>query len=259
MAAVQLARHLGAEVFATASPGKWDAAARRSGLDDDHIASSRDLGLRANVPRRHRRRGVDVVLNALAGEFVDASLRLLPRGGRFVEMGKTDIRDPEQVAAAHPGVAYRAFDLIEAGPRADRRDARRARRPVRARRAAAARRSRAWDVRRAPEAFRYLSQARHVGKVVLDRARARSTPSGTVLITGGTGALGALVARHLVAAPRRPPPAAGQPPRRRGPGRRRAARRARASSAPRSPSPPATSPTATRSPRCSPRSPPSIR
>ena len=34
--------------------------------------------------------GVDVVLNSLAGEFVDASFELLARGGRFIEMGKTD-------------------------------------------------------------------------------------------------------------------------------------------------------------------------
>ena len=48
--------------------------------------------------------GVDVVLNSLAGEFLDASLRLLPRGGHFIEMGKTDLRDPQVVAAEHPGV-----------------------------------------------------------------------------------------------------------------------------------------------------------
>ena len=59
---------------------------------------------------------MDVVLNSLAGEFVDASLRLLVGGGRFIEMGKTDLRDPELVAAQHQGVHYRAFDLIEAGP-----------------------------------------------------------------------------------------------------------------------------------------------
>ena len=39
--------------------------------------------------------GIDVVLNSLAGEYVDASLRLLGAGGRFVEMGKTDIREPD--------------------------------------------------------------------------------------------------------------------------------------------------------------------
>ena len=38
------------------------------------------------------------------------------RGGRFVEMGKTDIRDADEVAVAHPGVSYQAFDLMEAGP-----------------------------------------------------------------------------------------------------------------------------------------------
>ncbi|MEV6319553.1 SDR family NAD(P)-dependent oxidoreductase, partial [Streptomyces sp. NPDC051776] len=52
-------------------------------------------------------------------------------------------------------------------------------------------------MRRAPEAFRYLSQARHVGKVVLT-VPAPMDRDGTVLITGGTGGLGALVARHLV-------------------------------------------------------------
>ncbi|WP_374227137.1 hypothetical protein, partial [Streptomyces sp. AC558_RSS880] len=55
-----------------------------------------------------------MVLNSLAGEFVDASLRLLAEGGRFVEMGKTDVRDAGEVAAGFGGVSYRAFDLIEA-------------------------------------------------------------------------------------------------------------------------------------------------
>ena len=86
MAAVQIARHLGAEVFATASPGKWPVL-RSLGLDDAHIASSRDLEFARRFPG-----GMDVVLNALAGEFIDASAGLLGRGGRFLEMGKTDLR-----------------------------------------------------------------------------------------------------------------------------------------------------------------------
>ncbi|MGW2332301.1 SDR family NAD(P)-dependent oxidoreductase, partial [Streptomyces sp. NPDC001700] len=57
---------------------------------------------------------------------------------------------------------------------------------------------RAWDVRRAREAFRHVSQARHVGKVVLTMPRVLD-PEGTVLLTGATGTLGGLVARHLVA------------------------------------------------------------
>ncbi|MEU8686584.1 SDR family NAD(P)-dependent oxidoreductase, partial [Streptomyces sp. NPDC048611] len=115
MAAVQLARHLGAEVFATASPGKWGAL-RALGLDEAYIASSRDLDFEEAFLAASGGRGVDVVLDSLAGEFVDASLRLLPRGGRFLEMGKTDVREPGEVAAGHEGVRYQAFDLIEAGP-----------------------------------------------------------------------------------------------------------------------------------------------
>ncbi|HEX6688605.1 MAG TPA: acyltransferase domain-containing protein, partial [Solirubrobacterales bacterium] len=92
MVAIQLAQNLGAEVFATASPSKWDVL-REAGIDADHIASSRDLEFKDRFLATSEGKGLDVVLNALAGEFVDASLELLPNGGRFLEMGKTDIRD----------------------------------------------------------------------------------------------------------------------------------------------------------------------
>ncbi|MGW7754866.1 type I polyketide synthase [Streptomyces violaceusniger] len=195
MATLQLARHLGAEVFGTASEGKWDTL-RSLGLDDEHIASSRTLDFERQFLDVTGGRGVDVVLDALAREFVDAGLRLLPRGGRFLEMGKTDVRVPEEVAAEYGGVSYQAFDLMEAGPERIQemwgelislfeggvlRPL-----PVRT-----------WDVRRAPEAFRFISQARHTGKVALTIPRTLDGP-GTVLITGGTGGLGALLARHLV-------------------------------------------------------------
>ena len=197
MAAVQLAQHLGAEVFATASPGKWEVL-RSLGLDEAHIASSRTLEFKHRFLDATDGEGMDVVLNSLAREFVDASLELLSRGGRFIEMGKTDIRDPREVGESHAGVVYRAFDLIEAGPQRiqemlidisglfERGALRQL--PVKA-----------WDIRRAPDAFRYVSQARHVGKNVLVLPTAID-PRGTVLITGGTGRLGSLLARHLVEA-----------------------------------------------------------
>ncbi|MFL5909184.1 MAG: SDR family NAD(P)-dependent oxidoreductase [Gaiellaceae bacterium] len=194
MAAVQLARHAGAEVFATASPAKWDAL-HELGLDDDHIASSRDLDFKQRFLDATGGEGVDVVLDALAREFVDASLELLPRGGRFVEMGKADIRDPDEVAAAHEGVAYRAFDLNEAPP--ERIGEMLA--EISALFESGAVRhlpTAAWDVRRASDAFRFVWEARHVGKVVLTVPQPLD-PDGTVLITGGTGGLGAVVARHL--------------------------------------------------------------
>ena len=57
---------------------------------------------------------------------------------------------------------------------------------------------RVFEAAAAVPALRYLQAARHVGKVVL-RLPAGPDPHGTVLITGGTGVLGALLARHLVA------------------------------------------------------------
>ncbi|HEV7579438.1 MAG TPA: acyltransferase domain-containing protein, partial [Mycobacterium sp.] len=102
MAAVQLARHWGAEVFATASRGKWDTL-RAMGFDDDHIGDTRTVDFEEKFLATTGGAGVDVVLNSLAGEFLDASLRLLVGGGRFIEMGKTDLRDPETVAQQHHG------------------------------------------------------------------------------------------------------------------------------------------------------------
>ncbi|MBW5486581.1 SDR family NAD(P)-dependent oxidoreductase, partial [Streptomyces bambusae] len=197
MAAVQLARHLGAEVFGTASEGKWDVLRRQVRLEGAHYGSSRDTSFEERFSHATGGRGMDVVLDCLAGELVDASLRLLPRGGRFVEMGKTDVRDPQAVARDYPGVVYQAFDLMEAGPeRIGQMLAELA--GLFASGALKPLPTRSWDVRRAPEAFRFMSQAKHTGKIVLTVPQGWD-PAGTVLVTGGTGTLGALVAKHLVA------------------------------------------------------------
>src|SRR4029077_10173661 len=100
----------------------------------------------------------------------------------------------------YPGVRYRAFDLFEPGrPRmhqymldlAELFDAGVLRPlPVTT-----------FDIRRAPAALRYLSHARHIGKVVmtLPFGPGGALGAGTVLITGGTGMAGSTLARHLVA------------------------------------------------------------
>ena len=206
MAAVQLARHLGAEVFATASRGKWDTL-RAMGFDDKHIADSRSLEFAEKILAATGGAGVDVVLNSLSGEFVDASLRLLAGGGHFIEMGKTDIRDPQVVAAQHQGVQYQAFDLMKASPddtaaalaelTALFADGVLTPLPVKT-----------FDVRCTSAAYRFVSQARHIGKVVLTipdgpgmllSGSAGGLAGGTVVITGGTGMAGGLLARHVVA------------------------------------------------------------
>ncbi|WP_156758552.1 type I polyketide synthase, partial [Actinokineospora pegani] len=177
MAAIQLAQHLGAEVFATAHPSKWHLL-RDMGLDDDHIASSRTAEFGEKFS------GIHVVLNSLAGALIDASVRTLVEGGRFIEMGKTDLRD------GLPGVSYQAFDLFDAGEDRIREmfsELLGFIRPLPVR---------AWDVRRGRDAVRFMAQAKHTGKVVLTVPRAW-TPGGTVLVTGASGGIGSLLVDHL--------------------------------------------------------------
>jgi acyl transferase domain-containing protein/NADPH-dependent curcumin reductase CurA/acyl carrier protein len=193
MAAVQLAQWIGAEVLGTASPPKWEVL---KSLGVSHLASSRDLAFVETVRAATGGEGVDVVLNALAGEFIDASLSLLREGGRFIEMGKTDIRDAALVNAAYPGIRYRAFDLVEAGPE------RLAEMLGEIVRGFASGHLRALPVRTFPvteaeAAFRLMAQGRSIGKLALIPPRDLRT-DGTVLITGGLGALGFQVARWLV-------------------------------------------------------------
>jgi len=196
MAALQLARHWQGEPYATASTAKWPAL-DALGLDGQHIASSRTLEFEPRFLTATRGRGVNVVLNSLAGEFTDASMRLLVPGGRFIELGKTDLRDPRDVAVAHPRLSYQPLNLadvpeqriqqvlselhamFEAGTL----------RPLPVT---------AWHVRQAREAVHHLARARHTGKLVLTFP-VPLDGNGTVLIAGGTGTLGACVARQLVA------------------------------------------------------------
>ncbi|MGW4968149.1 SDR family NAD(P)-dependent oxidoreductase, partial [Nonomuraea sp. NPDC004186] len=194
MAAIQIARHLGAEVFATASPAKQHLL-RALGVPEGHIASSRDLDFADAFAAATGGEGMDVVLNSLAGPFTDASLDLLTPGGRFVEMGKTDRRDPADVANTHPHVRYRSFDLMDAGHErigqmlAELLD-------LFASQELAGLPVRCWPVQQARQAFRHMAQARHTGKIILTMPR-NLDPDGTVLITGGTGGLGVILARHL--------------------------------------------------------------
>jgi polyketide synthase 12 len=179
MAAVQLARHLDADVVGTASPAKWEAV-RALGVDE--VASSRTLDFAQTFGE------LDVVLNSLSGDFVDASLSLLRSGGRFIEMGKTDIREDTP-----PGIAYRAFDLVEAGPD---RIAEMLAELMKLFQAGTLEPlpTTVWDVREGDQALRVMREGHHIGKVVLTIPQPINGP---VLITGGTGGIGASVARHL--------------------------------------------------------------
>ncbi|KTS76476.1 polyketide synthase [Pseudomonas oryzihabitans] len=195
-AAIQLARHLGAEVFATAHPDKWPIL-EALGIAPDHLASSRDLTFAARFGALLGEQGMDVVLNSLTGEAIGVSLALLGRGGRFIELGKTEVREPAVVAIQYPGRHYHYLERPDQDPQDTGRmldellglvhDRILTPLPVTA-----------FDLREAVQALRWMQQGRHTGKVVLTLPRTLD-PDGTLLITGGTGTLGSLAARHLVA------------------------------------------------------------
>ncbi|WP_437611746.1 SDR family NAD(P)-dependent oxidoreductase [Sorangium sp. So ce834] len=215
MAAVQIAAWLGAEVFATASPPMWPVI---EAMGVRHRASSRSPEFAALFRAATQGAGIDVVLNSLAGEHVDAGLSLLSPGGRFLEMGKTDVRSSEVIARDYPGVRYCAFDLWEVGPERIQAmlelllegfaSGRLRPLPVRT-----------FAISDAEAAFQLMAQARHTGKVALLPAPGpRIMADCSVLITGGLGALGLYTARwlaeehrvrHLVLAGRRAPDSEG--------------------------------------------------
>jgi acyl transferase domain-containing protein/aryl carrier-like protein len=194
LAAVQLAQRAGAEVLATASTGKHDVL-RSLGIR--HVMNSRTLDFANEVKRRTGGEGVDIVLNSLAGDFIPKSLEVLRPGGCFLEIGKTGIWSREQVAAARNDVVYHPIYLGDVDPAALGASLRAVvadvaeghLRPLP---------HREFLLTHAEEAFRYMAQARHVGKVVVSPVTNSVRPDGTYLITGGLGGLGLLVARWLV-------------------------------------------------------------
>jgi myxalamid-type polyketide synthase MxaB len=198
-AAVQVACALGAEVFATASPGKWDFL-KRQGIA--HVLNSRSLDFADEIMQLTGGAGVDVVLNSLTGEAIAKGLDVLRRGGRFVEIGKLGTWSAEQVAQRRPDVTYFTFDLDQAIDQ-DAGLPHRTLGEVRAWFEAGRLRplpQRVFPVQEAVEAFRFLQQTRQVGKVVLSFAQGGPAirGDGAYLITGGLGGLGLKTAEQLV-------------------------------------------------------------
>jgi NADPH:quinone reductase-like Zn-dependent oxidoreductase len=215
-AAVQVARAVGAEVFATASPGKWEFL-KRQGIA--HVLNSRTLAFADEIMRLTEGAGVDVVLNSLTGETIGKSFDALRQGGRFVEIGKLGIWSAEQVAQRRPDVSYFTFDLDQSIDQ-DAGLPHRTLGEVRAWFEAGRLRplpQRVFPVQEAVEAYRFLQQVRQVGKVVLsfapltlpsppaagEEGRVRGEGpalrgDGAYLITGGLGGLGLKTAEHLV-------------------------------------------------------------
>ena len=195
LAALQVAGALGAVPLGSAGSPAKRALLRSLGVGA--VASSRDAGFAADLAVGAG--GAHVVLNSLTSPgMVAAALAVLRRGGRLVEIGKRDVWSGAAVAAMRPDVAYSllAVDFLPG------REVQAALRAVAAGAAAGALRPLplvGHSLGGVAAALRALSQARHVGKIIVRGATAPppASPAGRVLVTGGTGYLGGLVAAWL--------------------------------------------------------------
>ena len=115
LAAVRIAQRAGAEVFATAgSPWKRDLL-EAAGVA--HVYDSRTPAFADRILADTEGEGVQVVLNSLAGEMMDASFRVVAKGGRFVEIGKNGLKDQAWVKALGRDIAYEIVDWGETAAR----------------------------------------------------------------------------------------------------------------------------------------------
>lgn len=207
LAAVQLAQRAGAEIFATAGSDEKREYLRSLGVR--HVMNSRTLEFADEVLKLTGGKGVDIVLNSLAGDFIPRNLAALGANGRFLEIGKKGIWTREQMASARRDVAYHAIYLGELQP-AQIRAMFEELSPAFETGALTPLRHRVFERNRAVDAFRHMAQARHIGKIVITHPsamRGAERPDGstirddaTYLVTGGFGALGSQIARWLVAA-----------------------------------------------------------
>nr|AKL78824.1 GLPKS3 [Glarea lozoyensis] len=113
--AIQVAQMMGAEVIATCgSQAKRDLLKSTYGLTDDHIFSSRDPSFVADINRLTNGKGVDVVLNSLAGDLLHATWACVARFGRFIEIGKRDIHENAKIDMEpfRKSVGFASLDLI---------------------------------------------------------------------------------------------------------------------------------------------------
>ena len=199
LAAVQIAQQAGAEIFATAGSEQKREYLRSLGIK--HVFSSRTLDFAREIPEITGGKGVDLVLNSLAGDFIEASFAVLGEGGRFIEIGKSGLWSNDQVAALGKSIRY---DVVDLAPVIDQDPER-----IREYLAVICKSVADGAVRPLPTcvfefddaaaAFRYMAQAKHMGKIVLRHALPfRVLSDATYLVTGGLGAIGLLASEWMV-------------------------------------------------------------
>ena len=206
MAAIHLAQRAGAEIFATAGSDAKRAFLR--GIGVPHVFDSRTLAFADDILARTNGEGVHVTLNSLSDAFVERSLAATARGGRFLEIGKRGIWTAEQVASLGKHLSYHLVDWTNLARSAPARIGNTLRTLLAdvARGELPALPTEVFPLSRMHDAFRFMAQGRHTGKIVishreaLDADGARSIPvtaGAAYVVIGGTSGIGLLAAEWL--------------------------------------------------------------
>ena len=213
MAAIQIAHYLGAEVIATAgSPAKRGLLET---LGVRHVIDSRRGDFTDAVLELTGRRGVDVVLNALAAEAIPMGLSCLAEFGRFIEIGKRDIyqnaRIPLWPLRRNASFHVVAMDAVFSGDEALTGQMLEEISGLVENGAVHPLPFRSFPASRVDSAFRLMAQGKHIGKVVVAFPAAflpprgeplkpafAIKPGGCYLITGAFGGFGKVLAQWLV-------------------------------------------------------------
>jgi acyl transferase domain-containing protein/NADPH:quinone reductase-like Zn-dependent oxidoreductase len=212
LAAIQVARHAGARIIATAGTLEKRRFLERLGIE--HVLDSRSLAFADQVMALTGGEGVDVVLNSLAGEAIPKGLSVLRNKGRFVELGVRDMHQNRRLAMSlfrnNLSFFYIDFARVEAEEPETITALMRATTAALESGAYAPLPFRAFPISKARDAFRYMTQAKHIGKIVLTFddpgvrvappaiPAGRLKPDGSYLVTGGLGGFGLVVARWMV-------------------------------------------------------------
>lgn len=217
-AAIQLAKHLGAEVFVTVgSEEKKRFLMDDYDIPESHILSSRAMpsDFKRRLMRLTGNRGVDVVLNSMSGEMLAESWDCVASFGYHVELGKADIDKNRYISMApfKRNVTFASVDLVVISQERPRvfydildkvmalfsQDVLRPVHPLNV-----------FPISRLESAFRLISERKHLGKVVLDFGEGELVQSalpsppmvqlksrGTYVIAGGLGDIGRMLVKHL--------------------------------------------------------------
>ena len=231
-AAIQIALHLGASVFATVGSDHKRAFLREHyGLDDGHIFSSRNAQFANAIMRSTSGRGVDAVLNSLTGDLLQKSMSCLSTFGTFIEIGKRDIlansrMEMKAFESTRTFTAVNMLDIFDHDPRKGGDLLQHVLELFRVEDLRAIESVTVRPMTEIVETFRALQSGKHIGKFVLEAGlgmRVRATEpkpqspnfhaDGCYIVSGGLGGLGRQIcqwivscgARHVVTLSRRIP------------------------------------------------------